>query len=595
MALKEMPQSSKQHAVPQNIMDVEFKLIGDLTMRQFAYLMMFGGIAYVSFVSFTGIFKFPITLFFVLLGLAFAFVPIQERGMDEWVVNFFKAVYSPTQRVWKKDIETPSAFLHQSIHVVKQELITLAPTSSRRKLEEYLDHGISDMKADPLDIPEKDYVKKVQIAFAGMVPAPAAAPTASPADTGGAVIAVAPAPTPAAVPAESTPVPPQVTKEVGRTAVPEKKVVKREGAKISPPQKQAPKPKQPEKPKASKTQPAKQPIPAAAPAKRQRAKAQPRQGIALDPITPDRHSGRRFVNLLPSSGELVLPIRGEKVLRTSEELAVEDDVKEKAEKLQQLLAQIKTTEGLGSGRIVSSSAPLPPTGIRQEDVQKQPETQEVPSVQPETPGRARESAGLHQEADRLVEKLKRENDRLGQEIDKLKQDISAAGTQVDMRNKKEILRQLQEEKARKASEYSELQQQITALRGKLKATKPSKAHSQQTSSKVQASVPQQVDQQASTGRFSKPNVLSGRVKGPGGKMIEGALLILKNDRGEPVRAFKTNTLGQFTLSTPLSIGNYSIEVSSAGGADVSFDIISLEVKGGVIPPVELIGKRKAMS
>jgi hypothetical protein len=131
MALADMPQSNKQHAVPQNIMDVEFKLIGDLTMRQFAYLIVCAFLAYISFTTLVGIFKFPIALLFVMLGIGLAFIPVEERGLDEWIVNFMRAVYAPTQKIWKKEPSIPTAFLYDNLAVVKQELITLAPTSSR--------------------------------------------------------------------------------------------------------------------------------------------------------------------------------------------------------------------------------------------------------------------------------------------------------------------------------------------------------------------------------------------------------------------------------------------------------------------------------
>ena len=44
-----MPQSNKQHAVPQNVMSVDFKLIGDLTMRQFAFHCRNTGFSFIRF------------------------------------------------------------------------------------------------------------------------------------------------------------------------------------------------------------------------------------------------------------------------------------------------------------------------------------------------------------------------------------------------------------------------------------------------------------------------------------------------------------------------------------------------------------------
>ena len=135
MPLADMPQSNKMHAVPQNIMDVEFKLIGDLTIRQFIYLFIFGGLAYVGSVVMVGLFKWPLVLLLAILGIGLAFVPIQERGLDEWIVNFIRSVYAPTQRIWMREPSIPSVFMHDNLAVVRQELITLAPTSSRRRLK----------------------------------------------------------------------------------------------------------------------------------------------------------------------------------------------------------------------------------------------------------------------------------------------------------------------------------------------------------------------------------------------------------------------------------------------------------------------------
>jgi hypothetical protein len=159
MPIRDVQTTNKQHAVPQNIMDVEFKIIGELTLRQFAYLIVFGGIAYISAVYMQGIFKWPVTVVSALLGVGLAFVPLQERGLDQWIVNFFLAVYTPNQKIWRKDAIAPAIFLYQNMAVVKQELITLAPTSSRRKLEEFLEHSELEKKEDRLDIPEKNISK----------------------------------------------------------------------------------------------------------------------------------------------------------------------------------------------------------------------------------------------------------------------------------------------------------------------------------------------------------------------------------------------------------------------------------------------------
>ena len=72
--------------------------------------------------------------------------------------------------------------------------------------------------------------------------------------------------------------------------------------------------------------------------------------------------------------------------------------------------------------------------------------------------------------------------------------------------------------------------------------------------------------------------------------MENVLLIIKNDRRDPVRAIKTNAIGQFILTSPLVNGSYTIEVSPIEGKDLTFDIISVQLKGELVPPMEFISK-----
>lgn len=109
--------SMEQHPVPQNISGFQFKLIGDITLKQFSYLA--GGVilAYIitkiTFVP--GIFRYPLAIFTALLGVGLAFVPIEERPLDRWLGAFFKSVYLPTQYVWKKQNPIPEALMEMPV------------------------------------------------------------------------------------------------------------------------------------------------------------------------------------------------------------------------------------------------------------------------------------------------------------------------------------------------------------------------------------------------------------------------------------------------------------------------------------------------
>lgn len=99
----------ESHPVPQNVTTFQFKLVGDMTLKQFMYLATGAIIAYILFVFARekyAIIAWPLIVISAGLGAAFAFIPIQARPLDLWVVAFFKAVYTPTKRVWKKDKNT---------------------------------------------------------------------------------------------------------------------------------------------------------------------------------------------------------------------------------------------------------------------------------------------------------------------------------------------------------------------------------------------------------------------------------------------------------------------------------------------------------
>ncbi|MFH0863785.1 MAG: PrgI family protein [Candidatus Gottesmanbacteria bacterium] len=93
----------EQHPVPQNITSFQFKLVGDMTIRQFIYLA--GGVIVgylILQLGWPAIIKWPLAFFVGASGFGLAFVPIEERPLDRWVISFFQRIYSPTQFLWQK-------------------------------------------------------------------------------------------------------------------------------------------------------------------------------------------------------------------------------------------------------------------------------------------------------------------------------------------------------------------------------------------------------------------------------------------------------------------------------------------------------------
>lgn len=158
-------QISKQHPIPQNFMDVEFKIVGDFTVRQFTYLCATGFPMYLLYnAPIQSFVKTVLLIVFGFLGFLLVFVPIDDRSMDVWIVNFFRSVYANNRRVWRKTAVIPKTLSMEAIKIVQGEMITLAPTSSRRKLEEYL-KGIKEEAPDEYDFNFKKFQFREEITY----------------------------------------------------------------------------------------------------------------------------------------------------------------------------------------------------------------------------------------------------------------------------------------------------------------------------------------------------------------------------------------------------------------------------------------------
>jgi len=91
-----------EHPIPQQISSYQFRLVGDMTFKQF--LQVGGGILIGLIIYSTpiiGIIKWPLVITSILLGAALAFLPFQERPLEKWIVAFLKSIYSPTLFYWK--------------------------------------------------------------------------------------------------------------------------------------------------------------------------------------------------------------------------------------------------------------------------------------------------------------------------------------------------------------------------------------------------------------------------------------------------------------------------------------------------------------
>ena len=140
----------QQHPIPRQITTFEFKLIGQLTIRQAVYLAIGTALAVALF------FLIPSVVFInvlvaavpLLIGVGFAFVPVNERPMEIWVSNLFRRLTSPTQYYFHKKNKPPQILL--GVHLPPKEVL-IEYIRAKQQLSDYEERKGRE-KNIPLDI-----------------------------------------------------------------------------------------------------------------------------------------------------------------------------------------------------------------------------------------------------------------------------------------------------------------------------------------------------------------------------------------------------------------------------------------------------------
>ena len=148
----------RQHAIPHNILDIEFKIFTKFTLKEFAYLAIgigFGGLMIYLTVreDIPGIIGIPVFIISSGLGIVLGLVPINEQDADVFIKNFIYAINNPTQRVWlnkqmKNDRSKPEVkptedgqMVHKDVKQKKKKIIgvTLPLQKEQEEIEDPLD------------------------------------------------------------------------------------------------------------------------------------------------------------------------------------------------------------------------------------------------------------------------------------------------------------------------------------------------------------------------------------------------------------------------------------------------------------------------
>lgn len=167
MVCKVLPM--EQHAVPQDITGFKFKLVGDMTLKQFGELAAGAILAYLFYASsWSPLLKWPLVITFSLSGIALAFLPIEERPLDLWIINFLRAIYRPTLYVWKRD-NSGAAILENG------NITTKPPMKPQAFVEPEEELGLAPWPY-PKEEPEKPAETKIALVEPEVTPAPVPPP-----------------------------------------------------------------------------------------------------------------------------------------------------------------------------------------------------------------------------------------------------------------------------------------------------------------------------------------------------------------------------------------------------------------------------------
>ena len=460
----------EQHPVPQNITGFQFKLVGDMTLTQFGYLASGIITAYlVTLLSWPDIFKWPLAISLGFIGFAFAFMPIEERTLDKWFIAFIKAVYAPTQFLWKKS--PPSlAWLIPSFVSLPPKYVKVEPAIPQNKLKEYL-QSLPETAKDNLDKSENLMLKTLNFSVGGNFPIPP----------------------PSMFPPE----------DEGLPSVKIRKL--------------------------------KNPL---------------MQGEIILPLQKS----------FPSKKDVGLDLKGREIIFPKDEN-------------------------------YSKNPPLPTTSLHIfTQIDESPPVAPVAFPEIRTPEKKVGAEEKFPQGE--MEKLKTQNENLNKQIAKFQEDIArlqqfASTTTEGKLRLKEIFAQYEEAQKQKEQALAD----AAALRRKIEekqkdVVSPSNAPVQ-TSPRVQFISSQQSKKQGVLNINQIPNVLTGLVTDSQGGILADTIITVKDENDNPVRAMKTNKVGQFKTTTPLANGKYIIELEKEG---YNFDIIALEVKGDIISPLEIKAK-----
>jgi len=158
----------ERHPVPQNLMDVEFKLFGALTIRQFGYLA--AGCLIGVMVYFSGL-PVILRLIFIVIsvgtGLFMSLVKINGQPSTVWLQNFLLSMLVPQERLWRKTALVPEVLREDPTLKLRSDKDVMHLLSGTNKLSRLPVNPLEGLEKEenPIDREEKKELDKIEEHF----------------------------------------------------------------------------------------------------------------------------------------------------------------------------------------------------------------------------------------------------------------------------------------------------------------------------------------------------------------------------------------------------------------------------------------------
>jgi len=152
-----------EHAIPQNIMEYEFKLFAGLTLKQFIYVAVSGGLSFALYElnrlgAFPAFFAWLTIPTVMLVGITLGLGSYNKRTMEDWLTSYTRASNIILRRVWKKDT---AAVKYENFFTTKPESFPI-----------YLTHYLLTRDEAKLLIDQSNATQNPGVVFQSAIPDP---------------------------------------------------------------------------------------------------------------------------------------------------------------------------------------------------------------------------------------------------------------------------------------------------------------------------------------------------------------------------------------------------------------------------------------